>query len=69
MGSGERVSYEPQYQTGLTEFGAKCSQGCYTIRKLDRASSNRFADRPPGTSGLGQQRTLATYRCHVCFQG
>ena len=54
MGSGERVSYEPQYQTGLTEFGAKCSQGCYTIRKLDRASSNRFADRPPGTSELGR---------------
>ncbi len=59
-------------------FAERRPNGRFLIRKrpLREAPANgRFwpkaavALKPSRMSELGQLRTLATYRCHVCFQG
>ncbi len=44
-----------------------------TLRRRDGyaglAHGGIFSNHDPETSELGQLRTLATHRCHVCFQG
>ena len=59
-------------------FEERYSNDCFLIRKrpLRAAPMNgrlwpkaAVALKPSRMSELGQQRTLATYRCHVCFEG